>query len=113
MIVKGKSKNPNDFFSAGFGWLQFVAGGNLTRSLSYSPPLYIISAVCQPLHQLFLKEFYGMAFALGNRRKSLVSKDLRFAGRAATALSRCPTRVYVNHAKATQERYETPTTRSE
>jgi hypothetical protein len=31
--VKDKSKNPNDFFSAGFDWLSFPTCGNLTRTI--------------------------------------------------------------------------------
>jgi len=69
------------------------------KTTSRTLPLYIISAICQEVLWLFLKEFCGTPFAVRNRRKSLISKDLWLAGPGVFALSRCGIRVYVDSEK--------------
>ena len=51
-------------------------------------PLYYIYRHCQPLN-------FNYSEAIFNRRKSLVSKGLRFAGRPPLALNRLVVRTYV------------------
>ena len=62
-------------------------------ALLYHCTIFIV--ICKGVSLVFFESFFGMVFAVVNRRKLFAGKDLRLAGPAPPTLSRWYIRTYV------------------
>ena len=73
--------------------------GQTYRVTCLTLPLYNIYRQNQGVALVFFESFFGMVFAVVNRRKLFAGKDLRLAGPAPPTLSRWYIRTYVVNRK--------------